>query len=190
MNFESLIRHDSKVAPGVTFGVRRMTEGARLHLRMDLAAAFGKLRAIEGDRSDLLDRAAERLRKKPEEVLVAELLPAERRELAELIEREALVQSTEINPRYLAEGLAWIEGLTLDGAAVTDAAGLARVPSTELYREVMDSVLAAAGMSAANRGNSDSPSTGGAVGEAKTGDTTAPDANATGSTSTTAAPAA
>lgn len=189
MNFESLIRHESAAAPGVTFFVRRMTEGARLRLRLDLAAAFAKLRAIEADRSDLLDRAAERLRKAAEEILVAELLPAERRDLADLVEREALVQATEINPAYLAAGLDSIEGLTLDGTAITDAGGLARVPSPELYREVMDAVLAAAGMSAADRGNSASPSTSGAAG-ATTNDSTAPGAGETGSTSTTAAPAA
>lgn len=190
MNFESLIRHESAAAPGVTFFVRRMTEGARLRLRLDLAAAFAKLRAIEADRSDLLDRAAERLRKAAEEILVAELLPAERRDLADLVEREALVQATEINPAYLAAGLDSIEGLTLDGAAITDAAGLARVPSPELYREVMDAVLAAAGMSAETRGNSASPSTSGAVEAPTTSGSIAPGAGDTGSTLTTAAPAA
>lgn len=190
MNFESLLRHESAAAPGVTFFVRRMTEGARLKLRLDLAAAFVKLRAIEADRSDLLDRAAERLRKPAEQILVAELLPAERRELADLVEREDLVQKTEINPAYLAAGLDSIEGLTLDGSAITDAAGLARVPCPELYREVMDAVLAAAGMSPEARGNSGSPSTGGAAPEAPTNDTTAPGASASAGTSETAAPAA
>jgi len=190
MNFTSLIRHESREAPGVSFGVRRMTEGTRLKLRLDLAAAFGRLRALESERVDLLDRAAERLRKPADQVLVGELLASERRELAELVEREALIQQTEINPAYLAAGIAWIEGLTLDGEAITDAAGLARVPCPRLYREILDAVLAASGLEDADRPNSGSPSTSGAVEGGETAVTTAPGASASSNTASITAPAA
>lgn len=190
MDFATTIVQDSAAAPGVKFTVYRMSERIRRELRVQLAGAFAEIREIEADRQDLVEEAAARLRKDWTEVLVTELTRQERRRLTELVEREALVRDTKINPAYLQAGLASIDGLLIDGAPGTTAEDLARVPGGELYREVMQAVLTAAGLAEAKRPNSGSPSTSGAVEGGKTDDTTAPGANESSSTASTTAPAA
>ena len=187
-NFTTTIRHESKAAPGVVFDVKRMAEGARLELRVKLADAFARLRAIDAERQDMIEEAAARLGKDWTAVLVSELTASERRTLRECTEREALVTDTEVNPAYLVAGLATLDGLQIDGAPAAPG-DLARGPR-ELYREILAAVLAASGLAPEARPNSESPSTSGAVEDGATNDSTAPDASASSSTGSTIAPAA
>lgn len=189
MNFTTTTQHLSVSTPGVKFAVRRMTEGMRQALRIRLAGAFARLRSLDADRQDLIEEAAARLRQDWDKVLVADLTPAERRRLQELVEQEALIRVTEINPAYLDAGFAMLEGLTIDDAPAATAADLARGPSG-LYREVLTAVLSASGLAEDARPNSASPSTSGAVEGGATPGTAAPDASAPTNTASTTASAA
>lgn len=189
-NFTTTISHDSATTPGVKFVVRRMTEGTRRQLRLRLASAFAKLRAIDADRDDMIEDAAARLGKTIDAVFVSELSRDERRRLQEFVESAELIRDTEIHPVYVDAGLISIEGLTIDDAPATTAADLARVPGGELYREVLAAVKAAAGLASETRPNSASPSTSGAVEGGEIAGSIAPDASASSNTASTAAPAA
>jgi hypothetical protein len=181
LNYESTITKESAACPGVRFTFRRMSEGMRIELRRKLAEAFGRLRDVAQDREDFNAALAERVAKPLETITVGELTAAERRALAALEERQALIQETEIQPAYFQVGFVRVEGLTIDGAA-PDGALLRAAGPPDLVREITDAIVAESALTPAERENFGSPTTSGAPVAGPTNDTTAPLASGSDST--------
>jgi hypothetical protein len=173
LNYESTITKESAVCPGVWFTFRRMSEGMRIDLRRKLAEAFGRLRDVAQDREDFNATLAERVAKPLDTITVGELTAAERRQLAAIEERQALVQETEIQPEYFRLGFVRVAGLTIDGQD-PDGALLRTAGPPALVREITDAIVAESALTPAERENFGSPTTSGAPVAGPTNDTTAP----------------
>lgn len=89
MNYESTIKMESKVLPGVRYSVRRMSFGRRLELTRKVKHLLGRL----------------------------EFLAAGEHTLEE--EAEAKLVASEIDREYACWGLKDVEGLEIDGQAAT-----------------------------------------------------------------------
>jgi hypothetical protein len=180
MNYSSIITKESQL-PGVRFRFRRLTEGVRLRIRMQLAETLAKLREIEAEREELFERISARLNRSAEEITVAELTPRERAEMDMLADRIELLNEAYVRPAYVEACLLEVEGLEIDGQAVTPE-NLRECGPPELYREIAGAIMSEAGLTDAERGNSVSPSTLPAVEGGQTQDINAGDAGVTGST--------
>lgn len=187
MNYESTITKESQAWPGVRYTFRRMSEGMRTELRRRLAYAFGELRDLAQEREDLHAALAERLGKPIDAITVGELTPVERRRLAAMEERQAVMQEAEIQPAYFGAGFVRLEGLTIDGQQ-PDGALLRAAGPPQLVREITEAIVAESALTPAERENFGSPTTSGALAAGQTNDTTAPPAS--GSDSTNGASAA
>jgi len=187
LNYESTIAKESRAWPGARFTFRRMSEGMRADLRRKLAEAFGRLRDVAQDREDFHAALAERAGKPLDAITVGELTPGERRRLAEIEERQALIQEAEIQPEYFRAGFVRVEGLTVDGQD-PDGALLRAAGPPELVREITEAIVAESALTPAERENFGSPTTSGAPVAGPTNDTIAPPAS--GSDSTNGASAA
>lgn len=182
MNYESTITKQSESCPGVSFTFRKMSEGTRIALRRQLAEAFGRLRDLAQEREEFNASLAERTGKPFNEITVGDLSAAERRRLAEIEERQGLIQDGEIHPAYYDAGFVRVEGLQIDGAD-PDGALLRAAGPPELVREITDAIVAESALLAAERENFESPTTSGAPVAGPTNDTSAPCANGSDSTS-------
>jgi hypothetical protein len=129
---------ESEALPGVTFWVRKLTEGRRAALRAKLAEPNKKIRQIMRQQSEL------------------EKTPIEERDTAAWLELDDDFNSIliDINSLYIFWGLSKIEGLEVDGKplGVEDAADF---PSN-LFAEIMDRVKEEMELSGAETKNSSS----------------------------------
>jgi len=180
MNFESTVTKQSKLA-GVSFTVRKLTEGVRIRLRLDLADALARLRDIEAERQEFFEGLASAKGKAVDEITLAELTAKERRALDGFTDRIELINEAEVNPAYFRAGFVAVEGLEIDGR-VPDAEMLMQSGPPELYREILAEIFKHAGLTAEERENLRSPSTSGAEVDGQTSSSNAQSASGTDST--------
>jgi len=179
VNYSSIITRKSELPgfEGVSFRFRRLTEGVRLRIRLALADTLAKLREIEAEREELFDRIAARLNRPVEEITLGELTSQERAALQTLTDRIELINEAEVKPAYVDACLVAVEGIEINGQAVT-AASLREEGPPELYREIAAAIMAEAGLTEEERGNSSWPSTSREVEGGVTSGIGAPDADA------------
>jgi hypothetical protein len=127
MQYESTVEVRSEKIPGVRFTVERMSFGRRLELIRQLKSWLGRLEFVTAGGGG------------PEQ------------------QAEAALVAGEIDRIYLRWGLCGVEGLEIDGDAVTRENLIERGPE-ELVREVLGAIQREAGLSESERKNSKSPS--------------------------------
>ena len=181
MNFESKVTRESKL-PGVSFTVNKLTEGMRVHLRLRLAEALTQLREIQIEREEFFDSLASAKGKAVDAILVRDLTPRERRTLYDFAERAELINDSEVYPAYFDAGFVAVDGIEIDSVKPS-AETLRQSGPPELYREILNEILAGAGLSVAESANLGSPSTSGAGVDGKGQSTSAPPAGGPEATS-------
>ena len=121
--YNSTRKVESETLPGVTFYLRRMTEGRRSALRAKLADHNRRIREIMKAQADL------------------EKTPIEERDTASWMELndefESILQE-KINPQWVSSFLTKVEGLEVDGKSV-NCEDWADFPS-HFFQEVLDKI--------------------------------------------------
>ncbi len=120
--YESIVTVESKVAPGVSFSVARMSFGRRVELMRSIRELARRL--------DFLQAGQE-----PGDKMDAALLQAE------------------IDRLYVTWGIRSVEGLQVDGVAVTSES-LAEAGPEEVFREALEIVRRQTGLTEEERKNS------------------------------------
>jgi hypothetical protein len=175
--FESKVTIEARAPEfaGVRFVLRKMTEGRRIRLRMQLAAAQARIHELMDEQKRL---AAEVGAATVEEVRD----PEAARQIAKLTREMADLADNEMTPTWVRWGLASIEGLEIDGEPATVESLIESGPP-DLYQEVAEAVRKEAGLTAEEQGESGSPTTSPAPGDGRTSNTGAGPASESGSTS-------
>jgi len=164
MKFFSRVRINSAL-PGfedVFFTLNKMTEGRRINLRLSVADGTAGVRQILAEKQALNTESD-----------VAKI--------ADLLDRLTRIIEDEINPAWVRWGLHAVDGLEIDGEPAT-VESLIQTGPPELYAEILTAIRHAAGLSEDDQGNSASPTTSGARVDGRTSATSAPPADAPGST--------
>jgi hypothetical protein len=200
MNITSQLTETSKRHPEVSFTVRRLSMPQRTQIDMQTLALRQRQREIQLDypaytdqERDLRDQLALAYRKlealpAPEaEPALAEIeeitralraaAPAGAEKARALLDMEFELASQQMKPYFIRAALIAVTGLTVDGAPVEPAQFLEAAPP-DLADAVFASIEAQMRLSADQAKNSRSPSTSGAVAGAPMPRTTAPNAEA------------
>lgn len=123
MNFTTTEKHESTAFPGVSFWVRRLTEGRRIELSMQVASVQTRIDALNEELTPLRERLAPKLSAaeaaKDDPVEFAEIEAALRADpdcspFLSLTNRMLRIQSDELDPVYVRLFLARVEGLEID----------------------------------------------------------------------------
>ena len=159
MNYVSRIVKESELPefPGVRFTLNRMSEGRRIKLRLKLAEAVAEMRELVAEGAAI------------------EQQPAETRDLRRLtgiVDGIRAIKAEKINPVWVRWGLSVIEGLEIDGAPATVDTLIEDGPP-ELYAEILKAIQTEAGLTDAQQGESEPPTTSGESVDGGMSDTTA-----------------
>lgn len=154
---------------GVTFTIRRPTEGLRIRMREQLAAALEQLREAIGE-ARAVDESGEND-------------AASTVKLQKISDRIEFLQGNQIDIAHLRASLVKVEGLEIDDAPATVESLIENGPR-ELYVEILQAIRKESGLSESERKNSESPITSGVQEDGRTKDTTVPPASETDTTST------
>lgn len=157
MNLKSKITHQSKSAPDVSFTVRCLNVMQRA--RRDAAIADRKIRYSQllADQRALLKAAIPGFYEEEDPNKRADLLktlaPDKANELAEIQFKAALLLDEHIRPAIVKAGLLSIDGLVLDGQAVTAPEAFLECAPDELLDEVYEACESASSLTDAERKN-------------------------------------
>ena len=156
MNFASKVTHQSTTCEGVSFTIKKLSEGLRMKLRLALADANAKLRDLA-----------------TEEAASVGAPDAERLGLLSRISTDVRdLMNDVLAPAWVRALLVSIDGLTIDEAPATPETLISDGPR-ELYREVVAAVQAEFGLTERERGESAPPTTSSAQVDGRTSDTSA-----------------
>lgn len=158
MNYSSTISTESLAMPGVTYAIRKMSEGIRIGLRRSLSDHFHELRAIEAEEQGFLANLGKKYEKPAGEILISELSPEERQDLDTYADRKDEIQDVRINPAYLKASFVSVEGLKIDGKT-PDADLLLASGPPDLVKEILRSIFENSGLSGAQKENLELPTT-------------------------------
>lgn len=142
--YEGVRRRESTTCEGVVFFLRKMTEGRRLAYRAKLREANAKLREILREQGKLLEM--------PEEA-------RDHDKIMDLQDQYDDLQLNVMNPETIKWGVKQIEGLEVDGKALT-LEDWEEWPS-HLFKEVLEAVNEESQLNGAEIKNSSSPTTSG-----------------------------
>jgi hypothetical protein len=191
MKFSSTSTHESKTCEGVTYKLRKFTEGRRIKMALALAPSADKI-------TDLRSEMAELNAKFRPMVEDARRKTKEHPEQKEEIERELdsklasdpdfvridkfnaqirRIEDNEMNPEYVKHLLIGVEGLEIDGNEKPSVEQMVEDGPRELYDEIASHILRELGLSKEEQGNSESPGTSAAPATPATISTTAAGAN-------------
>jgi hypothetical protein len=179
MNFVTKTEHQSKVIPGASFVVRKLTEARRIEISMSLAEAYDKIEALRRASLPLRARVAPLLKEAqamPKEEIAAYLqnLVATNPDFSASMNEQRKVdalEAAEIVPVYLKALLASVGGVTVDDVPLTPDT-IADGPP-ELYAEVVAEIKREMGLTDDESGNSASPSISSAPVDGETKNTSA-----------------
>lgn len=162
MNFSSSNTCESKAYPGVTFKVRRLSEGKRIALAARLEKPYAEIedksRMVSSLRDRLIPIIQESKTATPERLAEINAM----RDVIEAARANAAIEAAHRNmiaPVYVRELLAGIDGLTVDGEPVVCADALIDLGPRELYDEIAAECMREVGMSEAEAKNSASLTT-------------------------------
>lgn len=185
-NFVTTKRIESKACKGVTYVVKRITEADRAALHEDNAEQSAELRTL-GVKIRRLSRRAEQFAEELAngDIPDADAVHENETELASIMEQTDDIIIGKLRPMWIDRFLTSVEGLTIDGTAVTKDDIAAGPP--ELYAEIVDSIRGELGIREAELKNLLPPSTSKTSGpveaeKLKQADSTASSAKSTGST--------
>ncbi len=142
--YDTTNRKESEILPGVSFLLRRMTEGRRIELRKKLGPTNAKIRELLREQGKLLEA--------PEDA-------QDHNRILELQDEFDGLMLEVVNPTTLLWGVKQIEGLEVDGKVLTLEDWL-EWPSA-LFREILNAVNAEAELNGNEIKNSSSGSTSG-----------------------------
>lgn len=165
MNFVTTVKKESKVFPGVSYVLNKMSEARRAQLRLLIAEPTSRIRNLLREMGALEDKYPASSR--PEEV---------NNELLVLSDKMEQISSDEINPKWLKWGLKSLDGIEIDGVPATADSLLADGPPA-LFMEIVDEIKRIAQLSGEEEKNSVSPTTSGEPTGGETTNTSAVGAN-------------
>lgn len=204
MNYISTEPVESKLFPGVSYTLRRMSVSRRTAFHLAIASYLGKQRDIWHEReplqADLASvvnefRVAESKEPLSTSVSVSEYLaeraanpkieerfPNEKiQQLMDLFAKEQRLDQDEMQPALVRWGLAKIEGLEIDGSPATVDSLLDAGP-LELFTEIAEKISRVMQLSAVEARNLSSPTTSGAPVAEATSDSSASPASSAATT--------
>lgn len=175
-SYQSTVKVESQLPDwqGVSFTVRRLSEGLRLAVNERLGPQIEKMRDLVSEANALMPKVQDG---SPDEATVSRL--------GFVANSIGLVRSA-INRAYAEAGVTKIEGLEIDGAPATIRSLIESGPR-ELYAEALEVALREAGMTEQEKKNLESPITSGAAVDGRTSGTTAGTAEPMDSTQTATA---
>ncbi len=160
--YDTTNRKESEILPGVSFLLRRMTEGRRIELRKKLSPTNAKIRELLREQGKLLEA--------PDDA-------QDHNRILELQDEFDGLMLETVNPTTLLWGVKQIEGLEVDGKTLT-LEDWQEWPSA-LFREVLNSVNAEAELNGGEVKNSPLPITSGKQEDGKSKLTTVATAGST-----------
>jgi hypothetical protein len=128
-DFQPYQTFPSREFPGVSYTILKMTEGSRVGYRELLAEPNSRLGEMQDERARLLQ---------------APDAQQDKVSIERLEYKMVLLQGSEINPAQVKWALEAVEGMTIQGTAITRANCLSMPP--ELFAEVLNSVQQIIGM--------------------------------------------
>lgn len=180
MDFSSTKIVKSQAYPDVSFTIRRMTEGTRTDLMLELADVLAKIRDIQADVSclDLPPRKADG--EFDETVKVDPHLFAQ---AAALNDKIRVIRKNTVDPSYARVCFVGVQNLTIDGTVnPTDIEFIRRFGPERLFGDIIAAIRAEVEMSDEEKENLESPTTSDAQAGGQMSDTTASIADKTDST--------
>jgi len=163
--YNSTSRYDSQTIPGVVFILKKLTEGRRLELRKMLAEPQAKM--------SLIMKELAKHNQLPEDQQDASVVSNLSMEFDDVLYER-------IHPTWVKWGLKSVEGLVIDGTTLT-AENIMDFPS-ELFEEILNTVMGGTQLSTDQSKNSESPSTFGKLEGGRTKNTTAEPAESSDTT--------
>lgn len=146
--YETTRKKDSEIFPGVSFYLRRMTEGRRIELRKKLGPTNAKIRELLKEQGRLLE---------------ASLESQDQNRILELQDEFDGLMLEVVNPTTLLWGVKQVEGLDVDGKILT-LDEWQDWPSA-LFQEILRAVNDEAELNGGETKNLSSPSTSGKPGD-------------------------
>ena len=170
---------ESKSCPGVTFKIKRFSEGLRMELSETLAETQGEMyladAQLEHARSEAGFIPEMTMAERVDHARVA-VAPAELREINELFDKQKCLKKGTIDPVYFKAGLISVDGLIVDDITVSDPQAIRLHGPDPLYQEILDEIYKEVELAGHERENLESPSTSGAETDGKIHGITAPSA--------------
>jgi hypothetical protein len=190
MNYLSTESFESKSFAGVTVKLKKMSQRRRAEFNLNMAALLDKARNIDIANEPLESEYGEFVKALEAAKAASTDLPTFPEDKLDALGKawtaKRRFEQDEMAPPLLKWGVASIEGLVIDGQAANVELLIDAGPP-ELCEEISYQVTRVMNMSAAERKNSESPTTSGAVADGATKDMTAPLAESAISTSSATA---
>lgn len=179
MNYVTTISNESKVFPGVTYVLNKMSEARRAQLRLRISEPTSRIRNLLREMANLEDRNPSTAENPRSEEVNNELLM--------LSDKMEQISSDEINPQWLEWGLKSIDGIDIDGVPATLKTLLTEGPPA-LFQEIVNEIKRVAQLNGDEEKNSGSPTTSGELTGGETTSTSAVGANSSETTTLETAP--
>lgn len=148
LQYQSSLSFESETFPGVTFTLRKMSEGRRAQLRLATAESNARIRNYV--------RESQRISAQP----------ADSRDICRVAELNELIETeviSKLNPAWVRWGLKDITGITVDGNDHPDADLLITEGPSDLTGEILLAIKTTSQMSEEELKNFVLPSTSGAL---------------------------
>jgi len=159
----SKVTQDSIALPGVTFTYRKMTEGLRIQMRVDLAEALHEARGLQGQLESLQSEEGEEVDESIEALTAA----------LQVNDTLQVLQANRVDPHYLHTCFVSVNGLQIDDVTEFDSYTLLALAPELLTREIIDAIKKESALNYGEQEDLSSPTTSAAEVDGVTSDTIA-----------------